>query len=90
MKTLVILVLLGVVVALGGIFFEAWTIPGLEKFPTAKRLGMSRAESLQREAERRYGGEGELEAPPRWGKHDGGSLGTRARQVKESEANLGN
>ena len=90
MKTLFILVLVGGVVALGGVFFGAWTIPGLEKFPTVESIGESRAGSLQGEAERRYYGEGEAAKPPRWGTNEGGSLGTRAQQVRESEANLGN
>ncbi len=90
MKTLIILVLLGGVTAVGGVFFGAWTIPGLEKFPTAESLGKSRAGSVQREAERRYNGEEEAAKPSPWGQKQGGSLGTRAQQVKDSEANLGN
>ena len=90
MKTFVILLLVGGLAALGGVFFGAWTIPGLEKFPTVESLGKSRAGALQSEAESRYYGEEEATKPPRWGKNQGGSLGTRAQQVKDSEGNLGN
>jgi len=88
MKTFVILVLLGSVAALGGVFFGAWTIPGLERFPTVESLGKSRAGALQSEAERRYFGDEDAKPPSRWGTNSGGSLGTRAEQVKDSEANL--
>lgn len=90
MKTLVILALLGGLAAVGGVFFGAWTIPGLEKFPTVESIGQSRAGALQREAERRYYGEEEAAKPARWGNNQGGSMGTRAQQVKDSETNLGN
>lgn len=90
MKTLVIVILLGGLAAVGGVFFGAWTIPGLEKFPTVDRLGTSRAEAVQSEAERRYHGGPEAAPPSRWGAKQGGAIGTRAQQVKDSESNLGN
>ena len=90
MKTLVIVIVLGGLAAVGGVFFGAWTIPGLEKFPTVESLGKSRAGAVESAAERRLSGEGEAPAAPRWGSNEGGSMGTRAQQVKDSEASLGN
>lgn len=38
MKGLFKLILIGVLIALGGAFFELWRIPRLEKFPTISRF----------------------------------------------------
>ena len=55
MKNLIFLVVVGAFVAAGGVFFGAWTIPGLESMPTVESLGKARADNTKKAAEGRMG-----------------------------------
>lgn len=45
MKNLIFLLVAGAFVAVGGVFFGAWEISGLEKMPTMQSLAKSRSNS---------------------------------------------
>ncbi len=88
MKTLFFLLIIGAVLALGGAFFEMWTIPRLEgRMPTISDYA-TRSRGIQERAEKELGlGPGEA---PRGGPLAPTSQTTRQRQLNDARSQLGN
>ena len=89
MKTLLILLVVGGLAAVGGAFFGLWTIPGLERMPTAEALGRERVEAREAEARQRVNGNGEAPPAGPLGANSDGALGKRSGQVRRSGESLG-
>lgn len=86
MKTFFFLLVIGAVLALGGAFFEMWTIPRLERMPTISDYA-TRSRDIQERAERELGlGPGDQ---PKGGPFAPAAPSTRQRQFNDARSQLG-
>ena len=89
MKNLITVLLIGSLVALGGVYFELWKIPQLKNFPTISRQTEKEKPSMEDAARKRLDQDSD-QAPP------GGPLApdnpntARAKQLQDARNQLGN
>jgi hypothetical protein len=90
MKNLISLVVVGAFVAAAGMFFGAWTIPGLESMPTVESLGKSRESNTAKEAQRRMSKGNEAGSPASYYTTGTNSASaTRNRQLQNAGKEMG-
>jgi len=88
MKNLISFLIMGSLVALGGVYFELWKIPQLENFPTISRQTEKEKPSMEDAARKRLNQDYD-QAPP------GGPLApnnpntARAKQLQDARNQLG-
>lgn len=87
MKNLLIFLIIGSIIALAGVYFELWTIPKLEKFPTIGRQAEDVKSSRERSAQERINKDMD-DAPPSGPFGVDRSKSERVKQLEDSRKQL--
>ena len=88
MKNLITFLIMGSLVALGGVYFELWKIPQLASFPTISRQTEKEKPSMENAARKRLNQESD-QAPPGGPLAPNNPNSARAKQLQDARNQLG-
>ena len=89
MKNLITFLIIGSLVALGGVYFELWKIPQFENFPTISRQTEKEKPSMQNAAQKQLNQDSD-QAPPGGPLAPNNPNSARATQLQDARNQLGN